>query len=475
MSLLNKKIPTIVGIILLISMIVVGIVLIGKDKIFGNQNKISITPSKITIANIQDTQFTVSWITQDKTAGNIKYSDNNQNINLVAKDERDERVGEASKFNMHYVTIKGLQPTKAYYFKIGSGNSFFDNNGKPYTVTTGPALDSSGEAKIISGRVLKSDNSPADGVLVYLSAANMAILSSLTDKEGRWAIFLNKARNSDFSTFANIDPEATILKVEAQSETLAVQATTITKNAFPVPDIVLGHAPYDFREKTIADQPMPSPKISPIQSASPSGQLGLENKEQVPFQAPAQPTEEQNKSSQFDLKPLASTKTPATTVTIDNPAKDGEELNTLKPEFLGKGPVNKVLTIKIESPTTISKTVIVDKNGGWQFSPLENLTPGNHTINVSYLDSDGKTQTISKKFVVMAAGNSKLPSLEATASAAKVSPSPKTPRISMPATDSGVPKTGTITPTFIMLSIGLLLISLSFIGMLFDINYKNHS
>lgn len=475
MSLLNKRIPTIVGIILLISMIVVGIILVSKDKIFSSQNKALITPAKITVSNIQDTQFTVSWSTQEKTTGNIKYSDNNQNINLVSKDERDERVGEASKFSMHYITIKGLQPTKAYYFKIGSGNSLFDNDGKPYTVTTGPALESSGEAKIISGRVLKSDNSSADGVLVYLSAANMAILSSLTDKEGRWAIFLNKARNSDLSAFANIDPEATILKVEAQSETLAVRATTITKNAFPVPDIVLGHTPYDFREKAIADQPIPSQKISPVESASPSGKLSLEKQEQVPFQAPAQPSEDQNKSSQFDLNPLASTKTPTTAVTIDNPAKDGEQLNTLKPEFLGKGPVNKVLTIKVESPTTITKTITVDKNGSWQFSPLENLAPGNHTINVSYLDSDGKTKTISKKFVVMAAGTSKLPSLEATASGTKVSPSPKTPRISMPATDSGVPKTGTMTPTFIMLAIGLLLISLSFINKLFDINYKNHS
>lgn len=444
---LNKKIPTIIGLLLVLVGIGGGIFFITQGKFFGLKAGPSATPKKIHLTNIQDNQFTVSWITDEKTEGFIKYGETSNQIKFIVKDDRDQRSGETESFNLHYVTVRNLQPAKTYYFKIGSGNNLYDNNGQAYTVTTGPTLSSAEEAKIVSGRILNQDNTPAEEVIVYLTSSNIAPISTLTDNQGRWAVFLNKARTSDFSSYAIFDPEVTILKIEVEGEKQTASAITITKHAFPVPDIVLGHAPYDFREGPLAEK-------TPVRTET---------------------TSEEIISSQFVLQPISAPPTSFNTqieVTIDNPSTSGEKINSLRPEIKGQGPAYKVLTIKIESPTTYSSTVTVDENGNWSYIPPQDLTPGEHTVYVSFVDENGETKTISRNFVVLAAGESELPALTATPSAEtspsaspllspspSISPSPIT-RVSMPSTETGVPTTGTVMPTFLVFIFGVLMITI---------------
>lgn len=442
---LNKKIPTIIGLLLVLAGIGGGVFFITQGKFLGLKAGPSATPKKIHLTNIQDNQFTVSWITDEKTEGFIKYGETSNQIKFIVRDDRDQRSGETGSFNLHYVTVRNLQPTKTYYFKIGSGNNLYDNNGQAYTITTGPTLSSAGEAKIVSGRILNQDNTPAEEVIVYLTSSNIAPISTLTDNQGRWAVFLNKARTPDLSSYAIFDPEITILKIEVEGEKQSASAITITKHAFPVPDIVLGHAPYDFREGPLT--------------------------EEAPIQAEATPRE--TTSSQFILQPISSpAASPAAQIeiTIDNPSTPGEKINSLRPEIKGQGPAYKVLTIKIESPTTYSSTVTVDENNNWSFVPPQDLTPGEHTVYVSFVDENGETKTISRNFVVLAAGESELPALTATPSAEaspsaslspspSISPSPIT-RVSMPSTEAGVPTTGTVIPTFLVFIFGVSMITI---------------
>lgn len=460
-NLLNQKIPTVLGILLLLISVGTGIFFItqgGMNKLGLNPN---IAPKNVSISNITDSQLTVSWTTDEKTDGLIKY-DTTPNLSKTSKDNRLQISAENSQFYLHYVTLKELQPTKTYYFKIVSGGKLYDNKGQAYTITTGPVLGSIGEAKIVSGKILSAENTPAAEVIVNLGTTNMAPMSALTDKEGRWAIFLNKARSTDLSSYTILDPEATILKIDVLGEKRTASAVTITKNAFPVPDIVLGHDPYDFRE-IFADQEEkppaiafqnptgPEPEQEPLQSATPSSQPNIK------------------RASQFVLQPTSTASaTPAQIVTISNPAKDGEQLNTLRPEFQGKGPAFKVLTIKIESTKVISSSVTVNNNGQWTYTPANDLNPGSHTISLAYVNDKGDTETVKRPFTVLAAGNSELPALTATRSA---QPSPIT-RKTMPSTDSGVPKTGVVMPTFAVLIAAILLIIVGFIFLVVDKHHK---
>lgn len=444
-SLLNQKIPTILGLLILLASIAGGFFFINKSS-FQLQNKgTSSAPKNVVISNIQDNQFNVSWTTDEKTSGAIKYNEQSD-LKKLAKDDRDQRSGEIGEFYLHYVTIKNLQPIKTYYFKIKSGNKLYGNNSSNYTVTTGPSLGSAGEAKIISGNILNPDSSQAKEVIVFISSTNMSPISTLTDNHGRWAIFLNKSRTPDFSAYAIFDPEATILNIKVQGKNQIASAIVTTKNAFPVPDIILGHKPYDYREVSLA--------------------------EKTPLQAPIEPKNKKT-PSQFVLEPIS---TPSATpnslsrVTIDNPATPGEKINTYSPEFRGKGPISKVLTIKIKSPTTYSSTVTVDENGQWNFTPSDNLAPGKHTIYVSYVDENGTNKTISRNFTILASGKNELPAMTATSSgetlsspypSASISSSPSSipvTRNTLPSTEEGVPATGVISPTIIVFLIGLLLI-----------------
>lgn len=459
-SLFNVKIPTLLGIIILLAAFATGFFMLKRDT--SNTQSQNNAPKEIFITNISDSEFTVSWITDSETLGYIKYGEST-NLNSIVLDDRDQLSGEKHPYVTHFITAKNLKQTKKYYFEIVSGNKTYNNDGQPYNVILGPTLGSQGEAKIVSGKILNPDNSNAADVIVYLNSANFTPVSTITDKDGRWAIFLNKTRTTDLNSYALFDPEATILKIDVQGDKKTASAITVTKNAFPVPDIILGHSPYDFREK-IAEKETVTSIAADLGNNHPptpnfSQEVLNEPIEEIPEDSASGKTQTQEEiPSQFFANPESSES--ATQVTIQNPSTENEELNTQKPEFSGTGPANKVLTIQINSTTSQSATVTVDDQGQWTFTPSTDLSPGNHTVTVSYVDDNGQTQQIARNFVVLAAGESELPALTSTPSAS-VSPSPSLSpgpeaRTTLPSTDSGVPKTGFVSPTYILLFLGSL-------------------
>jgi len=416
-KLLNKKFPAILGLLLLICAIAIGVFFVNKNQLLKGKITPVSPPQEIRISNIQDNKFTVSWISAEASESLIKYEDA-PSMKNTAIDDRDQRSGETGKYKTHYVTLKNLKPEKTYYFKIGE---------QQRSNTTGYFLKTSSEKIIIRGKILNPDKTPANEAIVYLSSENMALLSVLTDKNGQWAIFLNQARTKDLSENAIFDIEATILKIEAKDGEKKVEAVILTKNAFPtVPDLVLGHEPYDFRET-------------------------------IPVQMPIEGTEE-------------------IIITIDNPSETGEQINTLQPEFYGQGPANKTLTITIESTEPYISSVTVNEDGNWSLVPSSELSPGEHTISVSYTTENSEETTISKNFVILAAGESELPALTATPSGEieqsplpSITPSPSpspsaspsatpAPRVSIPSNGEQMPVTGTPLPTILISLIGIIMI-----------------
>ncbi len=443
MKIFKRKIPTIFGLLILL-LGVGGVVFLTQKDFLKSEKKLSSQniPEKIIVSNVSEKQFTVSWVTQEATSGFIKYGLEQTMLENVVLDDRDQRSGERGKFKTHFVTLKDLQPEKTYYFKIGSGleaeENVYDNNGQPYSIIAGPVLTTSQETRILSGRILTEDDKPALETIVYLAAANMAPLSTLTDNSGRWAIFLNKARTKDLTEYTVFDVEASILKIEALNGEKDLEAVILTKNAFPaIPDLVLGHEPYDFR------------------------------REEMPYQEIQEATE-------------------SGLITIENPSYSGESLNTLKPEFFGQGPVGAVLEIKLESEPYMTEVEVNDK-GSWNFTPPFELEPGTHKVSVTYIDTGGELETISRNFIILAAGESELPAITATPSGDLASPSPlslpsalpspslvaassplpspssaEPARVTQPTTGGQMPITGTNLPTVLLLLVGIILVLIGF-------------
>jgi len=444
----EKRIPTILAIFVLLMALFVGVFLIQKGQTLFLRAEPGITPDQLKITNITPSSFTVSWITEKKTSGFVKFGETTS-MEETAPDDRDQISGSTGSFQTHYVTLKNLKPKTTYFFKIGSGGRFFDNSGKPYEITTATTiLGSPPPSDIASGTVIQANGEAAEGAIVYLSLANATPQSALVRSSGTWVIPLNTALDTTLSAFVNYDRESHVEEIFVQGASLGTAtAITTTKNDNPVPEITLGKT-YDFR-----------------QNAS----LNSSQKEAETPNPPA---------SKFSFSELPSAKETnnAPQLTIINP-KENEKISTQKPEFLGTGPVNQTIQIVIES-SPLTGTAKTDSQGNWKFTPPKDLEPGEHTIKIIFGD-----KTVSTKFTVLAAGESNLPAFTATPSATLTptatpsssrAPTPTltlsptstrtaTSRTAMPATGGGVPQTGYLTPTVLFFIMGLVFVLSGFI------------
>lgn len=440
MNILRQRIPTILGLLLLLGGITGGVYLVQKGGIWFLKAEPTTVPKQIRITNITDTDFTVSWITEEGILGFVKYGIT-PSLKKTAVDERDELSGKTAPYSIHQVKVLNLTPGTKYYFKIGSGKRLFDNNGKLYEVTTAPTLGVPPPADAGYGTILKSDGSPAEGVIVYLSLANSIPLSALTKSGGSWTIPLSVARMTNLSSYITYDPDASIEELFIQGGSLGTATAIVTtKNDSPVPTITLGKS-YDFRETKTELELEPT--------ASPASKFFLE-----PVSTPSVVKEEE--------------------LTIINPEEE-EKVATQKPEIRGTGPSGKKLEITLESPETFTAEIMINEDGSWSWTPPSDLPPGEHTITVTLDDGT----RVARSFTILAAGEGELPAFTATPSG-EATPSPTAsptatptatptavPRQAMPSTEEGVPEAGYLTPTITFVILGIVLI---FTGLF--VNYK---
>lgn len=419
---LNKfHFPTALGLLILLVAIGVGLYWV-KNKTGTAPAAAGLAPKQIRLANVTDTGFTVSWVSDQSATGKIKLGTESNSLKDQVLDDRDQLSGETGSFETHHVTGKNLKANTKYYFKIESEGRAFDNQGKPFEITTGPTLGNPPPADPVYGTVLSAGRSPAEGVIVYVNLANAAPLSALVKSGGNWALSLSTARTTDLKSYLAYDTQATIVNVLVQGgKQGTAPAITTTANDNPVPDITLGQS-HDFRA-----QFKPSPELGQ-ETASASG---------------------------FSLEPLiaqSQTGTPSGEVTLENPSVNGEVINATQPAFIGSGPPGTVLAITINSPQTYTGTATVAETGDWEFVPPQGLSAGAHSITIAYLDSEGVEQTLVRNFVIAAAGETEVPAITATPSGSTGTDSGRT---SMPSTSSGIPKPGAGDVSLLLLLTGL--------------------
>lgn len=119
-------------------------------------------------------------------------------------------------------------------------------------------------------------------------------------------------------------------------------------------------------------------------------------------------------------------------IQVLTPAKNTSVVQT-KPTIKGKAPPGSTITITVYS-TPQTTTVIADANGNWSYTPQSALDSGPHNVVASAVDPiTGKTVTSSSNFIVASGAQS--------------------------ATQSAIPISGSVTPTLILLFIGVLFLT----------------
>lgn len=420
------KIPTIIGLIVLVIGIFTGLFLIRSQNIFRLGASSEETPKDVRVSNITDSSFTVSWTTDKETSGFVKWGKNINNLDKVENDTISQ------KGYTHSATIKSLNPETEYYFIINSNSKDYNNQGISWKLKTGKTLSEPLNNIIISGSVLKQDGTPAKHSLIYFTVGGGSLLSTVVSNTGTWLIPISPTRNRNLDSYIPIDEKNTLIEISVDAGINGLSTAQIyPQSAKYAPAIIIGEI-NDFKNlEPHDDSQIPNANIE-IPEDGIEKQSGFEIEEN---------TIDQNSK----------------TVTLES-HDEGETISTQNPEFFGKGPADTVIEIQVESELQTDK-LVVDNSGEWNWTPPEGLEEGEHTVIIKWTDTNGILRTLTRNFIVSA---SESPAFEATPSAT-LKPS-ITPQATPTASSSAIsqPVSGNLTHTLLLFIMGIASIIFAF-------------
>ena len=231
----DSSIPTILAVAILLVGITDGVIFIRNKQIFNIYALNETSPKNVRVTNIKDSSFTISWTTDRKTSGFIRWGKTEPFLNRVSLSPSEKSS------HTHFVNVEGLSPRTAYFFKINSGGKEFDNNGINWKVQTGELISTQSQAYIISGKIITSLGEPVEGALVYTVIGGSSPLSTLTTKEGGWTINIGQARTLSLANYISFDEEKTPIEILVQGGPNGIaSAYMYPVSAKPAPPIVIG-------------------------------------------------------------------------------------------------------------------------------------------------------------------------------------------------------------------------------------------
>ncbi len=414
-----KKIPTLVGLLLLALFVGVFIVLFERSASSPAKADSLTSPKNIIVTNVTDKSFTVTWTTDTPTTGALSVTGEGTKSQTVF-DERDiaGRKDMMESYRTHSATLRNAEPETIYTFSFLSGGKPF-RSADSFTVQTGPQLPGSVSLEPAYGTIRTTDNQPAEGALVYLTIDGSQKLSAVTSTNGTWLIPLNLIRAATLSEY--------LPTKERMTESLTVvhpdgnaSATTDTLNDAPVPQMQIGKT-YDFRRQQA--------NAVPGQRQEPTAVLG-------------ETTQQTQSTSGFP-------------VTIVKPGQNTAVPSNL-PLIQGTGvPGNTVaIALGITSPT--GGSAVVGGDGIWRFTPTTALNPGKQSVTITSLDTTGNAVAVTHMFDVLKSGTQVLG--EATPSATLAPTVSLTPAPTSTLAGQEIPTSGNMLPVLILafLSLGLM-------------------
>ena len=494
-KLLDKRIPTILGIIILVVALISGTLLIGKGGgVFAPRASEETTPKNVKITNINDTSFTISFLTDMKVAGFVKYGTDAGSLKSQASDDRDQITGTIGEFQIHHITIRGLQQATTYYYLIGTGSgSTFDDNGQPFKIKTATRNGSPAAAKTIYGSVTTESGAPAQGSIVYVEVKGAGIMSSQVKSSGSWAIPLSNARTIDGSAYATISDQNDVM-INVQGPLVSQKASFVTtvEHSQPVPGIAFGQnavadntqdtveTSESIRETTIT--PVIEPEVETVETEKVDEDINLETKMDMETESAKEASQSGRTALLDDLlnDDVSSTKSAVTELNLE--IEDYQTVTISNPIITGKALPGVKVTISVHSDTQIQQDLVADENGNFalDISKLsESLEPGQHTVTYSYTDPitgeiiektvefavDDTSQQLAynqeseEESVPYGSGNPyPIDNASKSAEASESAVATQEARADLPATDEGVPISGSVGTTLALVFGGLFFI-----------------
>lgn len=223
----SLRIPTILGLAIIVVGIISGVFLTVRQQSFTSIASPDVNPQNLTLANISDTEVSISWKTAIPTASFVTFGQTNSS-EVTALDDRDTKA--PNPYLVHHVSLKDLIPRTTYQYKIVSGN--FTSQINNFT-TAAPATSQTGFRPIIGSAF--EDDTPLSEALVYLSINDTVTQSTLIKPSGNFLIPTSQIRKSDLSDNFPLtnDTLAKLTIISPKGQTSAVFNLKTAENGLP--------------------------------------------------------------------------------------------------------------------------------------------------------------------------------------------------------------------------------------------------
>lgn len=250
----NKKLPSILGITIIIFGIVLTTFLVQRTNILQGDASASENPKNIKITNNSDDSFSIIYMTDKSVIGEINLGENPNNLSQKFLDDKDNSSNEINTYSSHSITTENLKPETEYYYTIKSGNKTITDNGKPFSIKTGPKIENSSNNKLlIQGKVVNSDGTPVNDGIALIKIAGSNQISTIVN-DGDFLLSTEKLLTEKLDNFMEIN-EKSIIDIEIISGEQFSLVRISGNQKSPLPTITLSNN-YDFI------QTLPTPTIT---------------------------------------------------------------------------------------------------------------------------------------------------------------------------------------------------------------------
>lgn len=407
----NKRIPTILGSLLLITILFIGVWLSSQKTNIISKASGDCHPIGVQVTNLTNKSVDISFQTTSLCTSAINV--NNKTVSNFK-----------AKSSSHYFRVDGLSSNTSYHYVLVIDGVKITST--DYVIKTAPLPSGNpSTASLAWGKIKLASGIASGETIIYLKIAGAWPLSAITDSDGQWHILLSNSFTENLnSVFIPPDNGLEDIFVYSPDGQLTQVENSLSKND-PVPDITVG---VGFVDNGLGTGPgIVLPTSTPALVTPTSYSVGLGGLLSITY------------------------------------PKEGESITALKPDIFGSGKSNTVVNLSVDSDI-IGKTT-TKSDGIWHWSPEKNLSLGRHILTVAL-----GTELLQRNFVVTSLTDSTSPlSFSATPSATIIPPTPtkiySTPiptiRTSKPSTKTGVPVTGNTSPFYLLILSSLLTISYS--------------
>jgi hypothetical protein len=225
------KIPTLLGLGILIAGIIAGVLLVLQEQIFVSEASPAVEAKEISITNISDKEVVISWITSTPSTSFVSFGSNSPQ-DKTASDDRD--IEKPQLYQIHYSSLKNLLPKTVYKYRVGQGR-----NSQIFELETASPITEQTGFGPVSGTVSEDNKIPTEGI-AYLNIPGAIIQSALIKELGNFLIPLNTLLSTNLSSTYSLTDE-TVAKLTIVTPTgKATVSFKLKQNGVELPPITIG-------------------------------------------------------------------------------------------------------------------------------------------------------------------------------------------------------------------------------------------